>query len=157
MSNWLWMGAAVAVLLGVLAIIVRRPLRRIGRELISARARESFQLQRERLESIFFQAAASTGKPRGLRWKRCEFEPTMDLARDQRSSQLLALVPVTISFEAIEGSAMEGVEAVGNLRSATAVFVYERGHWTTAGRAIFNMSPAEALSHFGQNYVRVPG
>lgn len=157
MSNWLWMGAAVAVILGVLAIIVRRPLRRMGRELISARARESFQLQRERLESIFFQAASSTGKPRGLRWKRCEFEPTMDLARDQRSSQLLALVPVTISFEAIEGSAMEGVEAVGNLRSATAVFVYERGHWTTAGRAIFNMSPAEALAHFGQNYVRVPG
>lgn len=157
MSNWLWMGAAVAVILGVLAIIVRRPLRRMGRELISARARESFQLQRERLESIFFQAASSTGKPRGLRWTRCEFEQTMDLARDQRSSQLLALVPVTISFEAIGGSAMEGVEAVGNLRSATAVFVYERGHWTTAGRAIFNMSPAEALAHFGQNYVRVPG
>jgi hypothetical protein len=69
---------------------------------------------------------------------------------------LLALVPVTIAFEAIEGGPMEGVEAVGNLRTATAVFTYTRGHWETAGKAVFNMDPAQTIVHFGSQYEKVP-
>jgi hypothetical protein len=61
---------------------------------------------------------------------------------------LYALVAATISFEAIEGGGMEEVEAVGNLRSATAVFVFRRSEWTTDGRVIFNLEPAEALRRF---------
>ena len=52
----------------------------------------------------------------------------MDLVRERGTGLLLALTPVTIAFEAIEGGPMEGVEAVGNLRAATAVFTYVRGH-----------------------------
>ena len=53
------------------------------------------------------------------------------------------------------GPWMEGVEAVGNLRYATAVFVLERGHWVTHGRALFNMHPDEAIRHFGQQFQKV--
>jgi DNA modification methylase len=50
---------------------------------------------------------------------------------------------------------MEEVEAVGNLRAATAVFRAEKERWLTDGRAIFNLSPDEAIDHFGDNLIRV--
>jgi len=59
----------------------------------------------------------------------------------------VALVPVTIQFEAIAGSDMEGLPAVGNLRNASAVFFFDRSKWQTAGRAVFNLNPDEALEH----------
>src|SRR5262249_42137394 len=152
---WLWVAGGAAVVVIVLAALAWRPLRRWGREVHAARARESFRLQRERLEAKFIDAAAASGKPRGLRWKECAFESLMELARDRATGRLIALVPVTIASEAVAGGPMEGVEAVGNLRNATAVFVFERGHWATSGKAVFNMNPDEALRHFGHQYERV--
>jgi hypothetical protein len=151
------MPIAVAGVVGVIFLVHAcwRTLRRLGRELVTARAREAFRLQRERLEAKFFDAAAATGKPRGLRWKECKFETSMEMVRERGTGTLNALVPVTIAFEAIEGGPMEGVEAVGNLRTATAVFAYVRGHWTTAGRAVFNMNPEQTIAHFGGQYERV--
>src|ERR1041385_405215 len=78
-----------------------------------APAREQFLIQREALQNAFFQAAASSGKPRGLRWKECQWNDLIEWVRDKKNGQLLALVGVTISFEAIEGSDMEGLAAVG--------------------------------------------
>jgi hypothetical protein len=155
MTPGLWVAAALAAAAVIAFVLGWRPLRRLGRELVAARAREAFRLQRERMETLFFDAAGATGKPRGLRWKECSFEPTMELVRERGTGLLLALVPVTIAFEAIEGGPMEGVEAVGNLRSATAVFTYVRGHWTTAGKAVFNLGPAETITHFAGQYERV--
>ncbi len=43
---------------------------------------------------------------------------------------------------------MEDVEAVGNLRAATAVFFYDGKKWTTSGRALFNLNPSEAIRHY---------
>jgi hypothetical protein len=149
-----WIGGA-SLVVAIAALLAWRPLRRLTREMVAARARESFRLQRERLEARFFDAAAATGKPRGLRWKNCNFEASMELVRESATGSLLALVPVTIAFEAIEGGPMEGVEAVGNLRSATAVFTYDRGHWETVGKAVFNMDPAQAIAHFGGQYVKI--
>lgn len=152
---WLWL-IPVAALVG-LVLLVRawKPLWLFGQEVQVERARELFRLQRERLEMQFQQAAASSGKPRGLRWKDCAFEPSFELARDRSSRQLVALVPVTISFEAIEGSDMEGLPAVGNLRNASAVFFFERGQWATAGKALFNLNPDEALEHLKKQYERI--
>jgi hypothetical protein len=155
MTPSLWVAAALAAVALIAVVIGWRPLRRLGRELVAARAREAFRLQRERLEAMFFEAAGATGKPRGLRWKACTFEPTMELVRERGTGLLLALVPVTIAFEAIEGGPMEGVEAVGNLRSATAVFTFVRGHWETTGKAVFNMDPAQTIAHFGGKYERI--
>jgi hypothetical protein len=72
-------------------------------------------------------------------------------ARHRDSGELTAFVSVTIGFEAIEGGGMEEVEAVGNLRAATAVFRIERGHWATDGRALFNLNPVEAVAYYKEN------
>ena len=116
------------------------------------RACELFRQQRAKLESLFFDAAAASGKPRGLRWKECQWSDLIEWARDRQTGQMLALVGVTISFEAIAGGDMEGVEAVGNLRNASAVFIFQDGQWQTGGRVIFNLNPNEALEHFKGGY-----
>jgi hypothetical protein len=111
-----------------------------------ARARKEFHQQRERLEAKFFTLAARSGKPRGLEWVRCDFEDDVIYARHRQSGELSAFVGVTIGFEAIEGGGMEEVEAVGNARAATAVFRIENGAWATDGRALFNLTPSEAVA-----------
>src|SRR5947209_2830702 len=135
--EWGWVVLGMVLLVAAAVALGWRPLRKMGREIQLERARELFALQRERLEAMFLRAAAATGKPRGLRWKDCDFETDLELARDRQSGQLLALVPVTIRFEAVEGGDMEGVEAVGNLRNASAVFFFQRGQWLTVGKAVF--------------------
>jgi hypothetical protein len=68
---------------------------------------------------------------------------------------MIALVPVTIRFEAIAGGDMEGLPAVNALRNASAVFYFRRGRWLTAGKTLFNMNPDEALEHFHGQYERL--
>lgn len=149
---WLWL-LLVAVAFVVIALAIAwRPLRSLGSQIQVERARELFKLQRERLEQRFVEAASSTGKPRGLRWVDCRFAESVELAREKATGQLVALIGVTIRFEAIEGSDMEGVEAVSNLRMASAVFFFHRGHWETIGRAVFNMDPPAVLRHFHNQY-----
>jgi hypothetical protein len=118
-------------------------------------ARALFQQERERLQAQFFKNCATSGKPRGLRWKECQWSETAVWAREKATGKLLALIGVTISFEAVEGGEMEGVEAVGNLRNASAVFYFEDGQWHTGGRAIFNLNPDEAIEHFKDAYDRI--
>ena len=107
------------------------------------------------LENAFFQVASASGKPRGLRWKECQWDNQLEWLREKRTGQLWALAGVTISFEAIEGGDMEGVAAVGDLRNGTAVFFYQDDRWQTAGRAVFNLTPAEAVDHFRADFERV--
>jgi hypothetical protein len=142
----------VAILGGILAW---RPLRRFGRQISLERARESFRLQRERLEAKFVKAAQATGKPRGLRWKDCQFDSPVEYVRDKQTGDIAALVGVTIAFEAVAGSDMEDNPNVGNLRNASAVFFFHKGHWSTVGKAVFNMNPSEAIEHFKNQYERV--
>jgi hypothetical protein len=127
-----------------------------GRAANVEQARRLFQRQREHLELLFFQAASTSGKPRGLRWKACDFGSSVEFARELASGQLAALVGVTIRFEAVEGSDMEGLPAVGNLRNASAVFFFHQGRWHTTGRTVFNLNPDEALVHFKNQYERLP-
>ena len=112
------------------------------------RARNEFTRSRGDLHAAFLAAASATGKPRGLAWKKCDFQDGLLLAQDRASGELLGLVGVTISFEAIPGGGMEEVEAVGNLRAATAVFSWNGRAWTTQGRAIFNLEPREVLERY---------
>jgi hypothetical protein len=142
-----WLIIACATASAAALAVAWRPLRSLFREVQLERAREMFSLQREHLEARFLQAAAATGKPRGLRWKDCEWTDPVRFARDVHSGKLHALVEVTISFEAVEGGDMEGWPEVDTLRNATAVFVFERGQWHTCGRVLFNMNPDEALVH----------
>jgi hypothetical protein len=50
---------------------------------------------------------------------------------------------------------MEEVEAVGNLRAATAILTWSADRWTTAGRAVFNLEPEEVIRHYSNNLERV--
>jgi hypothetical protein len=152
---WPWIVLAVVVVGAAVLLMAWRPLKTFGKGVQVERARELFILQRERLEARFVTAASATGKPRGLRWKDCSFESELQLARDRHSRQLVALVPVTIQFAAIEGSDMEGLPAVGNLRNASAVFFFQRGQWLTNGKAVFNLNPIEVLEHFKNQYEQI--
>jgi hypothetical protein len=151
----LWLIPVFLVVGAVVAFFAWRRLRRFGSAVQGERARELFKLQRERLEAQFIQAASATGKPRGLRWKDCQWESGVEFVREKQTGNLAALVGVTIAFEAIEGSDMEGLPAVGNLRNASAVFFFQKGQWHTVGRALFNMNPDEAAKHFHHLYERL--
>jgi hypothetical protein len=149
---WPWLIAPLVIVAGGAAVLVGRRLRVFGRHVNAIRARELFKLQRERLEAQFLGAAAKTGKPRGLRWVDCEWDDGVAFVRERQTGQFAALVGVTIQFEAIPGSDMEGLPAVGNLRNASAVFFFQGGHWQTVGKALFNMNPDEAVQHFRNQY-----
>jgi len=147
-------GSAVALLIGAVAVAWR--LRRAVLRLRLAGAMKDFHCRREYLEAKFFDLAARSGKPRGLKWVRCDFEDDVAYARDRQSGSLTALVAVTIGFSATEGGGMEHVEAVGNLRAATAVFELSGGRWTTHGRTVFNLNPTETIDYYGRYLERVP-
>lgn len=148
MVGTFWVIGGVLAALLVVAALLWRPIRTALRNSRYERARKDFHRQRERLEAKFVQLAGNSGKPRGLRWVGCEFDDGVAYARDRHSGDLCAFVAVTISFEAIEGGLMEGVEAVGNLRAASAMFRLHGDQWRTDGRAIFNLNPAEAIAHY---------
>jgi hypothetical protein len=125
------------------------------RQCRAERAIRTFRVQREQLEAQFFRLAGSLGKPRGLRWLECDWLDSVTFGRDVKTGMLAAFAGVNIRFEAIEGGDMEGLEAVGMVRDAAAVFHYHRGRWGTGGRALFNMNPADALSHLRGQFERV--
>lgn len=150
-----WLVPAVLLGAGLLALLLWRPWRARSAAARLRLARTRFQFQRERVEAEFLPAAAASGKPRGLRWQSCDWDNGVVFARDRQTGLLLALVGVTIRFEAVEGSDMEGLPAVGNLRNASAVFFYRDGRWQTQGKTVFNLNPDEAVAHFKNQYEQV--
>lgn len=140
-------GIVIALAAGVLWRRWRRAQLRAKRQLAAL----EFAEQLDALESQFLQVASATGMPRGLRWKQCEMGDKRVFAVDRVSGELYALVETTVSFEAIPGGGMEDVEAVGNLRSATAIFVHRQGDWATDGRVVFNLEPAQAAEHYQES------
>ncbi|MEM8945135.1 MAG: hypothetical protein AAGD11_08125 [Planctomycetota bacterium] len=146
---------AKVLFIGIIIVFVAQLLWRRWRTAQQAAKRKlatlEFEGLREGLQSEFLQAAAATGKPRGLRWKNCELHNGVLFATDRANDDLYALVATTVSFEAIEGGGMEDVEAVGNLRAATAIFIHRGGQWTTDGRVVFNLEPQQALEHYQES------
>jgi hypothetical protein len=130
------------------AVLIWRRVRTAGAAWRRAEAIAHFPDELPRLEPEFLAAAQATGKPRGLRWTGCQLAGEPLFAVDRTNGELFALVGGTVSFAAIEGGGMEEVEAVSNLRAATAVFVHRDGQWTTDGRAVFNLDPAGTLEHY---------
>ncbi|HEX3148805.1 MAG TPA: hypothetical protein VHR66_12060 [Gemmataceae bacterium] len=131
-------------------------LYRLGHEVQAERARESFRLQKERLEEIVLKSAAATGKPRGLRWLSCRFNDEFTLVRDKATRRLAALIPVTVRFDPVPGGEMEQVEAATEPRQATAVMHFRRGQWVSDGQTLFNVTPADALRLHSREFDAVP-
>jgi hypothetical protein len=151
----MWLIPATAAVGLAMILLSWRPLRGIFREIHVERAREMFSLQRERLELLFIETAKRSGKPRGLRWVDCDWAKEVKYARDRITHRIVALVGVTVRFEAVEGTEMEDWPQVADLRNATGVFYFTRGHWHTDGRVLFNMNPDEALERMQTQFERV--
>jgi hypothetical protein len=152
--GWSWLAPTIVLTLVLMLLgawVLLRVRRRVSPPVIRAR----FLQQREHLEADFMRAAAASGKPRGLHWKNCDWENDVAFARDRHNGELIALVGVTIQFDAVKDSDMENLPAVGNLRNASGVFFFRGGRWRTAGRAVFNFNPGEAIEHLKQQYERV--
>ena len=121
-----------------------------------AQARRDFHRQRERLEAKFVQLGLLNTKSHSPRWTDCEFDDDVAYARSRSTGELCAFVAVTIEMEGFGGTLSRAGDAIGNLRAATAVFRFDGHHWETDGRAIFNLSPTEAI-HFYQRDLEMVG
>lgn len=100
----------------------------------------------------FFRVASDSGKPRGLRWSRCEWPGTVRFACERHSGLLTAFAAVVVRFEAIEGGEMEDVEAVPLPRDATGVFHFRSNRWETEGRVLFNMTPDDVIDRMSDQF-----
>ena len=141
----------VALLAALATVIALRPIRAARQAERLSRCQRDFHRQREQLEAKFIDRAAASGKPRGLRWTDVSFDDDVVYARDRRSGCLKALVAIEVSFEALEGGGMEEVEAVSNVRAATAEFLYEQGRWKTDGRVYFNLAPSATVKYLSSD------
>jgi hypothetical protein len=139
-----------AIALAVVLVIGWKKWRQAQQQKLFQAAVAEFS-QQTNLSELFLRAANATGKPRGLRWKSCELVGEPLFTTDKKSGEILALSGATIGFEAIPGGDMEEVEAVGDIRYVTVVFVYRDREWQADGRAIMDLEPAQALERLGLN------
>jgi hypothetical protein len=137
----------LAAMAGVAIALAIRPVRAARRAEQLARIQRDFHRQREQLEAKFIDRAAASGKPRGLMWSNVVFDDDVIYVRDRRNRRLKALVAIEVSFEAVAGGGMEDVEAVSNVRAASAEFLYDGGRWCTEGRVYFNLAPSAAVKY----------
>ncbi|MBP3959404.1 hypothetical protein J8F10_29525 [Gemmata sp. G18] len=145
--GWWFTGGVVVV---VLLALVARWLWYLGRVVHVERCRELFRLQHERFEEQLVKAAGASGLPRGLRWVRCNITGDAVLVRDTATGGIVALVPVLVEFEPLEGGDMEDVPAARAPRPATAVFSFHQGNWHTGGRVVFNHTPDQTVTAFAE-------
>jgi len=152
---WLILWLAIAVVLTV-SVTILWPMRAASREARFAKKRRDFHTQRERLEIKFIQLASANARPNSPHWADCEFDDDVAYVRNRSTGELSAFVAVTVAIDGFEKSPTANGELVGNLRAGTAVFRFDRSHWETDGRAILNLSPAEAI-RFYQHDLEVVG
>lgn len=152
LALYLTASIAVAIAVGFLTALVLRPIRAARQAERLSRAQRDFHRQREQLEAKFIERASASGKPRGLRWTDVLFDDDVVYARDRHTGRLKALVAIEVGFEAIEGGGMEEVEAVSNIRAATAEFLHEpSGRWKTEGRVYFNLAPSATVKYLSSD------
>jgi len=151
MSNLWWILTVIGSVAGGVVIVVLSAvtLRKLTLRRESARlagAKGLFHLRREGLEFEFLKVAGASGKPRGLEWADCDFQDEVSFARERQTGELCALVGVAISFEAVDGGGMEDNPNVKYDKVGSAVFRFDGHHWSTEGRALFNLEPDEAIA-----------
>lgn len=148
MQGYWWIMLAAA-LLGLSAIAVLwRPLLTSWRETRFAEACRDFHRHRERLEAKFMILGMTENRAAEDRWDDCRFDDDVAYARSRASGELSAFVAVTIHLEAPSDPLMIETNLGGTSCEATAVFRFDGSHWDTEGRAIFNLTPTEAIHFF---------
>jgi hypothetical protein len=94
--------------------------------------------------------------PRGLRWLSCQFSPEVEFAKERSTGRIVAIVPVTSHFEAIEGGDMENVAAVSLPRQGCGLLHFSRGEWSASTRILFNLSPQQVILQFADQFDGLP-
>ena len=143
MAETWWLILGGGALLAVLTLLWR-PVRMVARNAQFARARRYFRPQREHLEAKFVQLASARAAASTPHWSDCDFDDEVVYVRSRATGRLSAFVAVTIGGDDLVDPP-GGSGAVGNLRIGTVVFRFDHGHWDTDGKAILNLSPAEAI------------
>ena len=115
--------------------------------------RDEFQRQRIELLQAWFDAAARSGSPRGLTWVSWTDNGEPLPAKDMANGQLLALVPVVVQFEPIEGGGLDDVPQAREPRAVVAVFRWARRMWVPDGGAIFNLTPQLVIERSAGRWV----
>lgn len=144
-----WIGGGLGT---VIIIALGWWLWQLVKAIKAERARELFRLQHERFEEQLLKTATATGLPRGLKWLSCPISGDALLVRDSLTGGIVALVPVVIQFEPIEGSDMVDVPAAHEPRPATAVFSFAHGTWETNGRVVFNHTPEQTVAAYAPQF-----
>ncbi len=148
MQGYLWIILATALLgLSVIAVLWR-PLLTSWRETRFAEACRDFHLQRERLEAKFMILGMIEDRAVEDRWSDCRFDDDVAYARSRASGELSAFVAVTIRLDEPSNPVMIESDLGDPSCEATAVFRFDGRHWDTEGRAIFNLTPTEAIHFF---------
>jgi hypothetical protein len=157
MFELLWVIVSALALAVIVAGLTWRPIHQCWRKARFAEARRDFHRQRERLEAKFLQLGVTNAKPEMPPWMDCQFDDDVAYARNRSTGELSALVAVTILLSDFDGGPEETRgEPPDPFRLATAVFRFDRGHWMTDGRAIYNLSPTETI-HFYQRELEMVG
>jgi Tfp pilus assembly protein PilE len=154
MAAYLLIVVAVTVILAAVIALSWHPIETMWRRAKFAEARRDFHRQRERLEAKFVQLGSVQTKPDSPRWLDCEFDDDVAYARSRSTGQLSAFVAVVIQVQESSGGFSSSGE--GSYRAATAVFRFDGHRWETDGRAIFNLTPTEAI-HFYQRDLEMVG
>lgn len=144
----LWWLIPGAILLLMVLVWAWFPVRAGWQRVRLAEARRDFHRQRERLEAKFVQFGVAADRPDAPHWTDCDFEDDVVFARNRSTGELSAFVSVAIRMQEGAEHAATGDDFTGNWRAATAVFRFTGRHWETDGRAIFNLSPTEALQFY---------
>jgi hypothetical protein len=173
----MWWWTAGIGLLVFAWICLWRPMRGLSREVQFTKAKKFFHTQRERLEAKFiilasrrtkaggeypnFHLSENTAnplvqdKPKSPHLTDCTFADGVSYVRNRTTGELSAFVAISVSMDDPNSSAHNSGDAVGNLQLGTAVFRFDRDHWETEGRAILNLSPAEAIQFFRKDVEKV--
>lgn len=100
------------------------------------------------------------------RWIHCEFDDEVTFVRRRANGQLSAFVSIMITVENTP-SEIETNRIINPvlpflsepspkmIRIATGVFFYNKTHWDTDGRVVFNLSPSETIRFYRRDLQEV--
>ncbi|MEO2088144.1 MAG: hypothetical protein ABGY75_01430 [Gemmataceae bacterium] len=96
-----------------------------------------FTARRGELLHQWFGAAGVSGRPKWLNWVEYEASGEPLFVRK------FAFAPVVVRFEPLPDGPLDDVPQAREPRAVVAVFRWQRGRWTTDGRAVFNLTPQQ--------------
>ena len=127
-----------------------------------ADARRKFHWEREHVEAKFLELVQVTHKLGTPNWDDCDFADEALFVFNRRPGQLAALVEIRMinplwrslsksleeDWSDFPAEQLRLIPMFRSTRSATAIFYFDAGHWTTDGNVLFNLSPTEAVRFY---------